>query len=566
MSFGAQPLQSTGFGGAALGTQSTGISFGAQTTSALPTFGTPAAQPPTFGTQASQLPTFGATAAQPAAFGATAQPPAFGAPAQPQGFGTPTQPQGFGAPAQGFGAPAQPQGFGSPAQPQAFGTVSQPQGFGSPAQPPAFGAQTTAATLSFGAQPTTSVAPLSFGQPAASVAPLSFGATTTPSLSLQTSTAATGFGFGAQTTATTSAPALSFSLPSASTATSTAAPLLGGIQFGGISTASTLPSLLNTGLATSTITPSTTIQASIGLGGIDVNSAQPKAVEGKNDATKVKETQVPKEIIATVEDIKSFIKQQKTLSSDIARTSTRKLLNVSGEIQNYNWSLQEIANNVDNNKTAIKLLRSDTSQIIQYADMAQRTHETPSGLQFENTLPQQYFAQLIHKYENDLITLKYQVELTEKHLHSLSNPQNFTAQDLKRGLQQIHESFVALAGRLQETHQKVEGQKEQYLNLRKYLLRDKSNPFEEDALNVGKQEKTQIAFGPNPFTNTHHMGFNMSNQSQTPTTGATANMNSTQFGNNTTSFGTMTSNSSLIANTTGFNLQQPPLGIKRNKF
>ncbi|CAO1433229.1 unnamed protein product [Diamesa hyperborea] len=468
MSFGAQPLQSTGFGGAALGTQSTGISFGAQTTSALPTFGTPAAQPPTFGTQASQLPTF--------------------------------------------------------------------------------------------------VAPLSFGQPAASVAPLSFGATTTPSLSLQTSTAATGFGFGAQTTATTSAPALSFSLPSASTATSTAAPLLGGIQFGGISTASTLPSLLNTGLATSTITPSTTIQASIGLGGIDVNSAQPKAVEGKNDATKVKETQVPKEIIATVEDIKSFIKQQKTLSSDIARTSTRKLLNVSGEIQNYNWSLQEIANNVDNNKTAIKLLRSDTSQIIQYADMAQRTHETPSGLQFENTLPQQYFAQLIHKYENDLITLKYQVELTEKHLHSLSNPQNFTAQDLKRGLQQIHESFVALAGRLQETHQKVEGQKEQYLNLRKYLLRDKSNPFEEDALNVGKQEKTQIAFGPNPFTNTHHMGFNMSNQSQTPTTGATANMNSTQFGNNTTSFGTMTSNSSLIANTTGFNLQQPPLGIKRNKF
>lgn len=55
---------------------------------------------------------------------------------------------------------------------------------------------------------------------------------------------------------------------------------------------------------------------------------------------------------------------------------------MSGEIQNYNWSLQEIANNVDNNKTAIKLLRSDTSQIIQYADMAQRTHETPSGLQF----------------------------------------------------------------------------------------------------------------------------------------------------------------------------------------
>ncbi|CAO1428593.1 unnamed protein product [Diamesa serratosioi] len=481
------------------------------------------------------------------------------------GFNFGSQPTAAVAPTMGFSSPIV--SVAAVAPNMSFGAQPlQSTGFGGATlgtQSTAFGAS-TAGTLSFGAQPTTSVAPLSFGQPAASVAPLSFGATTTPSLSLQTSTATTGFGFGA--TATTSAPSLSFGLQSAPATTATTAPLLGGIQFGGISTASTLPSLLNTGLATSTITPSTTIQASIGLGGIDVNSAQPKAVEGKNDVTKVKETQVPKEIIATVEDIKSFIKQQKTLSSDIARTSTRKLLNVSGEIQNYNWSLQEIANNVDNNKTAIKLLRSDTSQIIQYADMAQRTHETPSGLQFENTLPQQYFAQLIHKYENDLITLKYQVELTEKHLHSLSNPQNFTAQDLKRGLQQIHESFVALAGRLQETHQKVEGQKEQYLNLRKYLLRDKSNPFEEDALNVGKQEKTQIAFGPNPFSNTHHMGFNISNQSQTPTTGTTANMNSTQLGSNTTSFGIMTSNSNMTANTTGFNLQQPPLGTKRNKF
>jgi nucleoporin p58/p45 len=296
---------------------------------------------------------------------------------------------------------------------------------------------------------------------------LSFGLTTTTSQAQPS----TGFAFGgAATTATTAsaAPTLSFGLPAATTnpaptltlkplttsapstglsfgqpSSTTAAPLFGASQ-------TTQPSLLSS----LTSQPATTTAAaagppqSFGLGGIDINTAQPKAQEGKNESTKVKETQVPKEMIQTVDDFKTYLKQQKNVSSDIIRTTDRKLKSVTEETQRLNCSVQEVSNSVENNKLAIKLLRNDTSRVIQHADMAQRTQGTPNGMQFENIMPQIYFNELIHKYESALLTLKHQVELTEKHLQSLANPQNFSAQDLKRGLHQIHESFIALAGRL----------------------------------------------------------------------------------------------------------------------
>ena len=79
--------------------------------------------------------------------------------------------------------------------------------------------------------------------------------------------------------------------------------------------------------------------------------------------------------------------------------------------------------------------------------------------------------------------------------------------DLTAAMSKIHESLVAVAGRLQGVHAKVQQQKEQYLNFRKYVLKDSSNPFEDvskvsarNARNsIGKSTSGPTPFGPGIF-------------------------------------------------------------------
>lgn len=339
----------------------------------------------------------------------------------------------------------------------------------------------------------------------------------------------------------------------------------------------------------------------IGLGGIDVNAAQPKATEGHTDSSKVKENQLPQEIVGTVDSLKAYIKQQKTVSSDIVRASSRKLSNVASELNTLNWSLAEIHTNVEANYAAVKQLRAETSKAIQEAEIAQRTHDTLSGLQFENTAPLLYFMESTRKFESDMLNIRKQLELTENHMRSLTNPQSFSADDLKKGLQQIHECFIALAGRLQETHRMVEAQNEQFLNLMKHRGKDKTvvNIYESAGGDFGDNTQPMIqkiasgsraiipnvACGPTPFSSFGANQFAASHLNKLNTSNANTIGSSTAYNTNanTSSWGLGNANQNPYqsGNTSGFNLgtatsffggsnddsflQKPPMGSKRNK-
>ncbi|XP_044018133.1 nuclear pore complex protein Nup58 isoform X2 [Aphidius gifuensis] len=421
-------------------------------------------------------------------------------------FGTPsttTANSSFGA----FGAKPAAPAFGTPS----FSTPAPAAGggltFGTPTATPAtsaptinfnFGGTSTPAAANAGllTNPATSTGQTTnfFGTPAPAAAAPTTNLFGTPA----SAAPLTGsLGFGASTTTPASTGGLTFG----------AAPT-GGLNFGGPTTsapsfgAAPVGGLFGAKTTISTAPITTTINTNKGLGGLDVSINNKGLSHGSSSPTVAKENQIPNELIQNIDRFKEFVKTQKGLSSDIARGSARPLNRCAEDTASLMEMLTTLAGSVQRDRSLADKLKQDTAKALQNAEIAQRTHDTPSGLQYENTAPLLFFMELAESFEQDLMLFRSQIETTEKHIQSMMVPRALTPQELTMAMSKIYESLVAVAGRLQTVHAKVQQQKEQYLNLRKYVLKDSTNVFDDTSRIVGKNSQSNIGrvtSGPTPF-------------------------------------------------------------------
>ncbi|XP_063228774.1 nucleoporin p58/p45 isoform X2 [Bacillus rossius redtenbacheri] len=420
-------------------------------------------------------------------------------------------------------------------------------GAGKPLGGSLFSTPTTSAGLSLGTASTTA----GLGLGATSTAPrLSLGATSTaPGLGLGTTSTAPGLGLGTTTTApglglgtTSTAPGLGLGTTSTAPglglgATSTA-PALGlgttstsiGFGLGSTSTSggfglfgqTSKPAASVAALGTA---PATTI-ASVGLGGVEAKSGLAGVGNQRQESKAVKENEIPVEIIQTIDAFKNFVKVQKGLSSEVARGSAQPLHKVEEDIEAMKKVLSSLGADLRRHTALADNLKYDTAKCLQNAEMAQRTQDMSPELQYNNTAPQQYFEELVSRFEDEVARFTVAIDEAEKHLHSLAQPRALSPDELTSAMQRIHHTFVFLAGRLQAVHNSVEMQKQQYLNLRKYFLKDATNVFDQQPLetSAGPQRPRSAAAtlpGPSPFSGVgSQMGFGLmfSTASDTPST------------------------------------------------
>ncbi|KAK6976271.1 nucleoporin p58/p45-like isoform X1 [Biomphalaria glabrata] len=381
----------------------------------------------------------------------------------------------------GFGSTPSTGGFSLGTQPLATSTVG---GFSLGTQPLA---TSTVGGFSLGTQPisTTTTSGFSLGaqQPSTSTAPLS-----------------QGFGFGKPPT--TSAPSFGASLlGTPGTTTSTNLSLgLGGSVFGTAASASSAGASIFSSLPLSTSTS--------GLGGVDPNTVQKSGssagLGAASDGKTLKESVLPELLTATVEPLLKYVKEEKAVREDIARMSSKPMIKVQEDVTALRQLLSVVANGLQRNACSVEKLKQEMTQKLKNAEMAQRTKEIPAGLQYENTAPTEYFQRLVEEFEERMVTYRQQIETLDSHLAALHQSNPHTPSEVLSLLKKLHETFISLAAQLQQVHEAVKSQKEQFLTYRRVVHGDAKNIFYKPAPVTKSIKRSQLSdlAGPNPFPGT----------------------------------------------------------------
>jgi nucleoporin p58/p45 len=169
---------------------------------------------------------------------------------------------------------------------------------------------------------------------------------------------------------------------------------------------------------------------------------------------------------------------QKSICEDISSASEKPLSKVQDDVKSTSQALSLLAHTVHADGQAVHDLKYQAVQELKNAEIAQKTKETPPMLQHENTLPAEYFRTVVQSFEQQMQTYRQQIDDMENYMAALTGEMSISPQVLAEVIRKLHESFIALAGQIQASHEAVKVQKEQYLNYRKAFLKDTTDVFE----------------------------------------------------------------------------------------
>ncbi|CAG0918961.1 unnamed protein product [Notodromas monacha] len=268
--------------------------------------------------------------------------------------------------------------------------------------------------------------------------------------------------FGTPTTAASSAFS-GFSFGGKPTSSVAGAPFSSGLTFGTAAPAQTSsadvgsqqvnPLTLGNALSSSATTSSADAGGFKGLGGTP-QSGQGDAGKDSQTGVQAKDAQLPPEIRMTVEELKAHIAAQRQHRDEIMKISEMHIHKTSDRLAACHSKIIALSSAMSVLAAEVKRIKEEVRDELRNVDISQRTREIPSGLQYENEAPLEYFLRKLQQFDARFAECKEQTTDLEKYLANGMDT-SLSERDYQNFLNRLHATLLKLAGEANILHQRV---------------------------------------------------------------------------------------------------------------
>lgn len=119
---------------------------------------------------------------------------------------------------------------------------------------------------------------------------------------------------------------------------------------------------------------------------------------------------------------------QKFVSSQVSRCCVKEYWRVRQGLEGLEKVCTEFEAELRRNRALAEKLKGETAKGLRDADMAQRTHDTPPGMQYDNVEPTAFFMALADEFERKIVEVKAQIDVAQGYLRHVLNPTPLTAE------------------------------------------------------------------------------------------------------------------------------------------
>ena len=214
----------------------------------------------------------------------------------------------------------------------------------------------------------------------------------------------------------------------------------------------------------------------------------------------VKDTEIDPLLDQLVASLTGFIRQQKSIQSELCKMENRSLQSCEKEHRNMSRSLAEWKRGVSEYSSQVSSLKEDSIQDIRIAEVAQRTHELPSSLQGDHSDPKLYFHMLSCQFADRLQYYRQVVQELGKNFSQLDTSTK-TPQEVSEIFKLINDNFLTLASNIYSLHTRVAQLKDNVQSYSNIYSKERQICFPRRVPPVPNSSSSgQLKSGPTPFS------------------------------------------------------------------